>query len=313
MRNVKVRKVSLNTAMYDYIKNIVPRERLLFDEPMSNHTTFKVGGEADCMILIEKEEEILNLIPFFQKIEQDYFILGNGSNLLVGDKGYRGVVLKLGDGMKQITVEKNRIHVQAGALLSQTAAAARDAGLTGMEFAAGIPGSIGGAIVMNAGAYDGEMKQIVESVKVMNNDGEIMVLDNDTMEFGYRTSIIKNRPFVVLEVVLQLKQGDKEKIQTRMDELAELRRSKQPLNYASAGSTFKRPEGYFAGKLIMDAGLRGYQVGGAQVSEKHCGFVINKENATAADVKQLMQDVTDKVMRQYGVTLEPEVKMIGEF
>ncbi|MBO5208709.1 MAG: UDP-N-acetylmuramate dehydrogenase [Lachnospiraceae bacterium] len=312
-RNVKVRKVSLNTEMYDYIKNIVPRERLLFDEPMSNHTTFRVGGEADCMILIEKEEELLKLIPFFLKIEQDYFVLGNGSNLLVGDKGYRGIVLKLGDGMNQITVEENHIHVQAGALLSQTAAAARDAGLTGMEFAAGIPGSIGGAIVMNAGAYDGEMKQIVESVKVMNNEGEIMVLDNDTMEFGYRTSIIKNRPFVVLEVVLKLQPGDKEAIQAKMDDLAEQRRSKQPLNYPSAGSTFKRPEGHFAGKLIMEANMRGFRIGGAQVSEKHCGFIVNTGKATAADIKEVIEEVQMKVKERFHVTLEPEVIFLGEF
>ncbi len=305
--------MELNTAMYDYIKNIVPRERLLFHEPMSKHTTFKVGGEADCMILIEKEEEILKLIPFFEKIEQDYFILGNGSNLLVGDKGYRGIVLKLGDGMKQITIEENCLRVQAGALLSQTAAAARDASLTGLEFAAGIPGSIGGAIVMNAGAYDGEMKQIVESVKVMNHDGEILVLDNDTMEFGYRTSIIKDRPFVVLEVVLKLQPGNREKIQTRMDELAELRRSKQPLNYASAGSTFKRPEGQFAGKLIMEANMRGFRIGGAQVSEKHCGFVVNTGKATAEDVKEVIEEVQLKVKERFHVTLEPEVIFLGDF
>ncbi|MBQ6807487.1 MAG: UDP-N-acetylmuramate dehydrogenase [Lachnospiraceae bacterium] len=299
--------------MYDYIKSIVPRERLLFDEPMSNHTTFRVGGEADCMILIEEEDELLKLIPFFRKIEQDYFVLGNGSNLLVGDKGYRGIVLKLGEGMKQIIVEENCIHVQAGALLSATAVVARDAGLTGMEFAAGIPGSVGGAIVMNAGAYDGEMKQIVESVKVMNQEGEIMVLDNDTMEFGYRTSIIKNRPFVVLEVVLQLQTGDKDEIQAKMDELAEKRRSKQPLNYPSAGSTFKRPEGHFAGKLIMEANMRGFRIGGAQVSEKHCGFVVNTGKATAADIKEVIEEVQTRVKERFHVTLEPEVIFLGEF
>lgn len=305
--------MELNTAMYDHIKSIVPRERLLFDEPMSKHTTFQVGGEADCMILIEKEEEILQLIPFFEKIEQDYFILGNGSNLLVGDKGYRGIVLKLGNGMKQITQEGNCLRVQAGALLSQAAAAARDASLTGMEFAAGIPGSMGGAIVMNAGAYDGEMKQIVESVKVMNREGEIMILDNDTMEFGYRTSIIKDRPFVVLEAVLKLQPGDKEKIQTRMEELAELRRSKQPLNYASAGSTFKRPEGGFAGKLIMEANMRGFRIGGAQVSEKHCGFIINTGKATAEDIKEVIEEVQLKVKERFHVSLEPEVIFLGDF
>lgn len=299
--------------MYDYIKSIIPRERLLFDEPMSRHTTFKVGGEADCMLLIEKEEELLTLIPFFQKIEQDYFILGNGSNLLVGDKGYRGVVLKLCGSMKQITVEENRIRVQAGALLSQTAAVARDAGLSGMEFAAGIPGSVGGAIVMNAGAYGGEMKQIAESVKVMNPEGEILILDNDTMEFGYRTSIMKGRPFVVLEVVFRLKPGKKEEIQKKMDELAEERRSKQPLNFPSAGSTFKRPEGHFAGQLIMEANMRGFRIGGAQVSEKHCGFIVNTGKATAEDIKEVIEEVQLRVKERFRVTLEPEIVFLGEF
>lgn len=299
--------------MYDYIKSIIPRERLLFDEPMSRHTTFKVGGEADCMLLIEKEEELIKLIPFFQKIEQDYFVLGNGSNLLVGDKGYRGIVLKLGDGMKQITVEGNHIRVQAGALLSQTAAAARDAGLTGMEFAAGIPGSVGGAVVMNAGAYEGEMKQIVESVKVMDLTGEILILDNDTMEFGYRTSIMKDRPFVVLETVLQLQPGEKEEIQKKMDELAELRRSKQPLNFPSAGSTFKRPEGHFAGQLIMEANMRGFRIGGAQVSEKHCGFIVNTGKATAEDIKEVIEEVQIRVKERFHIMLEPEIIFLGEF
>ncbi|MDD6810480.1 MAG: UDP-N-acetylmuramate dehydrogenase [Lachnospiraceae bacterium] len=299
--------------MYDYIKSIIPRERLLFDEPMSRHTTFKVGGEADCMLLIEKEEELIKLIPYFQKIEQDYFVLGNGSNLLVGDKGYRGIVLKLGDGMKQITVEGNHIRVQAGALLSQTAAAARDAGLTGMEFAAGIPGSVGGAVVMNAGAYEGEMKQIVESVKVMDLTGEILILDNDTMEFGYRTSIMKDRPFVVLETVLQLQPGEKEEIQKKMDELAELRRSKQPLNFPSAGSTFKRPEGHFAGQLIMEANMRGFRIGGAQVSEKHCGFIVNTGKATAEDIKEVIEEVQIRVKERFHIMLEPEIIFLGEF
>ncbi|MBD5457458.1 MAG: UDP-N-acetylmuramate dehydrogenase, partial [Lachnospiraceae bacterium] len=261
--------------MYGNIENIIPKERMLFDEPMSRHTTFRVGGPAECMVLIEQEEELLKLVPYLNQIEQDYFILGNGSNLLVGDKGYRGIVIKLGEGMNRITVDGDHIYVQAGALLSQAAAAARDAGLSGMEFAAGIPGSVGGGVVMNAGAYDGEMKQITESVKVMDQEGKILVLDNDTMEFGYRTSIIKNRPFIVLEVVLRMQAGQRDKIQAKMDELMAKRQSKQPLNYPSAGSTFKRPEGYFAGKLIMDAGMRGYRIGDAQVSDKHCGFVVN--------------------------------------
>ena len=305
--------MSLGTSMYDYIKNIIPKDRVLFNEPMSRHTTFKVGGEAECMVLIEKEEELIELVPYLNQVDQEYFILGNGSNLLVGDKGYRGIIISLGAGMNKIEVKDNRIIAQSGALLTQTAVVARDAELTGMEFAVGIPGSVGGGIVMNAGAYDGEMKQITESVKVMDKEGKILILDNDTMEFGYRTSIIKNRPFIVLEVVLRLQKGNKEEIRKKMEELMEKRRSKQPINFPSAGSTFKRPEGYFAGKLIMDAGLRGYSIGGARVSDKHCGFVINTGTATAADIKEVIEEVQEKVRERFQVTLEPEVIFLGEF
>lgn len=299
--------------MYEFIENIIPKERIFFEEPMSRHTTFRVGGAAECMILIEQEEELLKLIPYLNQIEEDYFILGNGSNLLVGDKGYRGVIIKLGEGMDRITVDGERILVQAGALLSKTAAVARDAELSGMEFAAGIPGSIGGGVVMNAGAYDGEMKQITESVKVMDKEGNILVLDNDTMEFGYRTSIIKNRPFIVLEVVLRMRAGKKDEIQAKMNELMAKRQSRQPLNYPSAGSTFKRPEGYFAGKLIMDAGMRGYRIGDAQVSEKHCGFIVNIGNASAADVREVIEEVQEKVKERFHVRLEPEIIFLGDF
>ena len=305
--------MSLNRSMYEFIKNIIPKERIFFDEPMSAHTTFRIGGAAECMVLIEQEEELLKLVPYLNQIEENYFILGNGSNLLVGDKGYRGVIIKLGEGMNRISVDGNRIHAQAGALLSKTAAAARDAELSGMEVAAGIPGSIGGGVVMNAGAYDGEMKQITESVKVMDKEGKIMVLDNDTMEFGYRTSIIKNRPFIVLEVTLRMQPGNKDEIQSKMKELMEKRQSRQPLNYPSAGSTFKRPEGYFAGKLIMDAGLRGYRIGDAQVSDKHCGFVVNIGNASAADVKEVIEEVQERVKDRFHVRLEPEVIFLGDF
>lgn len=305
--------MSTNTSIYEYIEKIIPKERMLFEEPMSRHTTFQVGGEAECILLIEQEEELLKLIPYLNQIEQNYFILGNGSNLLVGDKGYRGIIIKLGEGMNRITVEENRIRAQAGALLSQVAAAARDAGLSGLEFAAGIPGSVGGGVVMNAGAYGSEMQQITESVKVMDKEGKILILDNDTMEFGYRTSIIKSRPFIVLEVTLRMQPGIKEEIQETMDELMEKRRSKQPLNYPSAGSTFKRPEGYFAGKLIMEAGMRGYRIGGAQVSNKHCGFVVNMGNATAADVREVIEEVQEKVKERFHISLEPEVIFLGDF
>lgn len=305
--------MSLGISMYDYIESIIPKDRVLFEEPMNKHTTFRVGGEAECMIQIEKEEELIKLIPYLNQVGQEYFILGNGSNLLVGDKGYRGIIIHIGEGMNEIKIEDNRIFVQAGALLAQTAIAARDAGLSGLEFAAGIPGSVGGGIVMNAGAYDSEMKQITESVKVMDKEGKILILDNDTMEFGYRTSIIKNRPFIVLETVLRLQEGRKEEIGQKMDELMEKRRSKQPLGFPSAGSTFKRPEGYFAGKLIMDAGMRGYSIGGARVSDKHCGFIINTGTATAADIKEVIEEVQERVKERFQVTLEPEVVFLGDF
>lgn len=299
--------------MYEYIKTVIPQERVLFHEPMSKHTTFRVGGEADCLIMIQDEEELAKLVPYLHRIEQEYFILGNGSNLLVGDKGYRGIVLKLGEQMEQIHVEDTRITAKAGALLSQTAVAAKENSLTGLEFAAGIPGSIGGGVVMNAGAYGGEMKMVVESVRGMDREGQILTLDNDTMEFGYRTSAIKYRPIIVLEVVLQLAKGDRDKIRDRMDELAQLRRSKQPLEYPSAGSTFKRPEGYYAGKLIMDAGMRGYRIGGAQVSNKHCGFIINTGKATAADIREVIEEVQERVKERFHVSLEPEVVFLGDF
>lgn len=299
--------------MYDYIKTIIPEERILFHEPMSKHTTFRVGGEADCLIMIHEEQELTRLIRYLNQIEEAYFIVGNGSNLLVGDKGYRGVVLKLDGPMGEVETKGTVIRAGAGALLSKVAAQAKEHGLCGMEFAAGIPGSIGGAVVMNAGAYGGEMKQVVVSVRGLDKEGEILTLDNDTMEFGYRSSAIRNRPIIVLEVMLQLAAGDAEEIGMRMEELAAQRRSKQPLEYPSAGSTFKRPEGYFAGKLIMDAGLRGYRIGGAQVSEKHCGFVVNRGGATAADIREVIEEVQERVRDRFHVTLEPEIVFLGEF
>ena len=303
----------MSASMYDYIRTIVPEERLLFHEPMNRHTTFRVGGEAECMAVVETQDELSQLVSYLGRIEQEYFVLGNGSNLLVGDKGYRGIVVKLGPQLSAVRVEQDHIAAGAGALLSQVAFAARDAGLSGMEFAAGIPGSIGGGIVMNAGAYGGEMKQIVKMVRVMDKEGEILTLDNDTMEFGYRTSIIRNRPFIVLGVVLKLTPGNRDEISAKMEELMKQRKSKQPLEYPSAGCTFKRPEGYYAGKLIMDAGLRGYRIGGAQVSEKHCGFVINSGGASAADIREVIEEVQERVRDRFHVRLEPEVIFLGDF
>ena len=303
----------MSVSIFDYIEKIVPKENILFDEPMSRHTTFRVGGPAKCLIKISNKEQLKKLVPYLHITGQKYFTSGNGSNLLVGDKGYSGIVVKLEDGKGSVTVEGERMKVSAGTLLARAAAEAKEHSLSGMEFASGIPGTIGGAVVMNAGAYGGEMKQIVESVEVMNREGEILVLDNDTMEFGYRTSVIKSRPFIILETALVLKKGDKEEISRKMEELAKQRREKQPLEYASAGSTFKRPEGYFAGKLIMDAGLRGFTIGGARVSEKHCGFIINSGNATAADIRDVIEEVQQCVKAKFGVTLEQEVIYLGDF
>ena len=303
----------ISSAIYEFIRAYVPEEDILPDEPMSRHTTFRVGGEAQCLIRISNVKQLQKLIPYFRQVEVPYFVLGNGSNLLVSDKGYEGVILQIGNKMNTITAEGTRIVAQAGALLSQVARNALENVLTGFEFASGIPGSIGGGVVMNAGAYGGEMKQVVESVLVMDTQGEILELSGDSMEFGYRTSIIKNRPFLVLEVRLKLAQGEMESIAATMEELAIKRREKQPLEYASAGSTFKRPEGYFAGKLIMDAGLRGYSIGGARVSEKHCGFVVNTGKASAADVAEVIREVQERVKDKFGVSLETEVIFLGDF
>ena len=292
---------------------LLGEKKVLTDELMSRHTTFKIGGAADYFLQPTSIQEIAEILKVCKEENVPYFVLGNGSNLLVSDKGYRGVIIQLFRNMNEIEVKETEIRAAAGALLSGIAAAAKNASLTGFEFAGGIPGTLGGAVVMNAGAYGGEMKDVLKEVTVMTKEGEILTLPAEKLELGYRTSIIKKEEYLVLEAVLTLKEGDQEEIKARMRELTEQRVSKQPLEYPSAGSTFKRPEGYFAGKLIMDSGLRGYRVGGAQVAEKHCGFVINAGNATAADVVQLMNDVSRIVEEKFGVTLEPEVKFLGEF
>lgn len=300
-------------AVYEYIRANVPEEDILTEEPMSRHTTFRIGGEAACFIRISSEEQLRKLIPYFENVGVEYFVLGKGSNLLVGDKGYPGVILQISDACQQIEAEENRLQVQAGAALSKVALFAMERGLEGLEFAAGIPGTIGGGVVMNAGAYGGEMKQVVESVRVLSSEGEILTLDNDTMEFGYRTSIIRNRNFTVLSVTFRLREGNREEIRARIEDFQKRRMEKQPLNYPSAGSTFKRPEGYFAGKLIMDAGLRGFQIGDARVSDKHCGFVVNVGKATARDVTDVIEEVQERVRERFGVSLEREVIYLGEF
>lgn len=293
--------------------DLLGEKNVLVNEPMSRHTTFRIGGPADYFLCPESVGQVGEILKICGEYDLPYFILGNGSNLLVSDEGYRGVIIQIYRNMNAIEVQGTKIRAQAGALLSGIAAAAKNASLTGFEFAGGIPGTLGGAVVMNAGAYGGEMKDVLLEVTVLNKDGKILTVPAEQLEMGYRTSLVKTAGYIVLEAVVALREGDQEAIKEQMKDLAFRRSSKQPLEFPSAGSTFKRPEGYFAGKLIMDSGLAGYRVGGAQVSEKHCGFVINAGDATAKDVRKLMADVSDRVYEKFGVRLEPEVKFLGDF
>lgn len=303
----------MQREFYDRLIDILGPEAVLVDEPMKKHTTFRIGGPADYYVLPKTIEEVKKVTTLCKESEIPYYVLGNGSNLLVSDEGYRGVIIQLYRNMNQIEVEGTTIRAQVGALLSQIAGEALRHSLTGFEFAAGIPGTLGGAVVMNAGAYGGEMKDVLQEVTALSKEGEVKVLTREELDLGYRTSVIGREGYIALEAVIALKDGQEDEIRSTMEDLKERRTTKQPLEYPSAGSTFKRPEGYFAGKLIQDTGLRGFSVGGAQVSEKHCGFVINKDNATAKDVIELMREVSDRVEAKFGVPLEPEVKKLGDF
>lgn len=301
-------------GLHEELCGILGSENVLKDELMKEHTTFRVGGPADWLVTPTEEEQIREVVNLLRTENVPYYVMGNGSNLLVGDKGYRGVIIQLGKNLSQIRMtEEGVLYAQAGALLSKIAAEALAQSLTGFEFASGIPGTLGGAVMMNAGAYGGEMKHVLKDALALTANGELRVLPVEQMALGYRTSIFAQNGDIVLSAQIRLQEGSTEEIRAYMDELKEKRITKQPLEYPSAGSTFKRPEGYFAGKLIEDTGLRGFQVGGAQVSEKHCGFVINKEQATAADILSLIEQVSDRVEAKFGVRLEPEVKRIGEF
>jgi UDP-N-acetylmuramate dehydrogenase len=297
----------------DALMNICGRENVYRDEPMMKHTSFRIGGPADWFVSPETTGALSETIQFLKAGSVPYFILGNGSNLLVSDDGYRGVVIQIGKNMSDIVVSGTNVRAEAGALLSTVASRAAAASLTGMEFAGGIPGSIGGACVMNAGAYGGEMKDILTSVIALFEDGSVRKVPCGELMLGYRSSALMRNGAIVLEAELSLTEGDIGEIRATMDDLRERRVSKQPLDLPSAGSTFKRPEGYFAGKLIMDSGLRGYAVGGAQVSEKHCGFVVNRGGATADDVMTLIRHIQKTVLKNFGVELVPEVRFLGEF
>ena len=285
---------------------------ILFDEPMKNHTSFKIGGPADVMIIPKTEKEIIESVRFCRDNDIKHFIMGNGTNLLVKDSGIRGVVIKIGNGFDKIDIIDDRVICQSGALLSVIAKNSLRHSLTGFEFASGIPGTIGGAITMNAGAYGGEMKDIVTKVKALDKNNNIVELSNEDMNFRYRKSSVVDEGLIVLGAEVKLSRGDYSLIEEKMKDLTFRRNSKQPLEFPSGGSTFKRPVGYFAGKLIDDAGLRGLRFGDAKVSEKHCGFVINVGHATFQDVYTLINTVQKIVNDNFDVVLEPEIKIIGD-
>lgn len=293
------------------LQEIVDRDCIKYDEPMKNHTSFKVGGPVDILVIPNKIEQVERVIESCKKHKINYFVMGNGSNLIVRDGGFRGVVIKL-TAINSIMIDGNIVKAEAGVLLSTLSKEILRSSLKGFEFASGIPGTVGGAAAMNAGAYGPEIKDILESALVLDNDGNIISLSNKEMDFSYRSSIVQKKNYIVLEATFKLEEGNYDEIKNRMDELNKRRVDKQPLNYPSAGSTFKRPEGHFAGKLIEDSGLKGKAIGGACVSEKHANFIINYNNATASDVLGLINFVKETIKENYGVTLEPEVKIIGE-
>ena len=304
----------VNDRTIRLISEIVSPSKVRTDEPMSRHTTFRIGGKADLLVEPSEMNQAEAVLKLLRQMELPYLVIGNGSNLLVGDKGIRGVVVKLGNEFSAHDIEGEVITAQSGLKLSRLAKFALGNALTGLEFAAGIPGTVGGAVFMNAGAYGGEMQQVVTEVTFLDEQGIRRTIAGEECEFGYRTSIFSKMPdCVILGCKMKLKAGDADTIRATMEDLAERRTSKQPLNYPSAGSTFKRPEGYFAGKLIQDAGLMGFRIGGACVSEKHAGFVVNDQGATAADVRELIEAVQIKVEEKFGVRLEPEVRFVGEF
>ncbi|MDD6072162.1 MAG: UDP-N-acetylmuramate dehydrogenase [Clostridiales bacterium] len=301
----------MNQEFINELNAVIGKENIRLEEPMAKHTTFQIGGPAQVFVTPKTVKEIQQIVRICNAKEVPFFVLGNGSNLLVSDQGMDGVVIQLYRNFSDFQIEGNIVTAQAGTMLAAIGNAAREASLTGFEFASGIPGTLGGAVMMNAGAYGGEMKDIIKTVQLMDLEGNVLEKTCAEMDFGYRHSIIEDEQFIVLGAVLELTEGNREAISLRMKELSEARREKQPLEFPSAGSTFKRPEGYFAGKLIMEANLCGYRVGGAQISEKHCGFVVNRGGATAEDVLNLIRDVQDKVYETFQVKLEPEVKLVG--
>ena len=300
----------MNKSLENRLKLIAGDSNVRCDEPMSSHCTFRAGGTAKYYVIPDEYKKVRDVLRLCVEENIPYYVIGNGSNLLVQDDGFDGVIIEIDSALAKIEINGNEIVAKAGAKLSKIAVKALNESLTGFEFAHGIPGNLGGAVTMNAGAYGGEMKDVLKWVKVLDNNGEMKTLKAEELELGYRTSIIVKEKMIVLEACIELDEGNRIEIEMHMNELMAKRKERQPLEYPSAGSTFKRPEGYFAGKLIQDAGLKGYRVGGAMVSEKHSGFVINYDNATATDIINLMKDVRKKVYEEFQVTLEPEVKIL---
>ena len=333
MIEVLKEEYDLNVKFYEKLIQILKESQILVEEPLANHTTFQIGGPAQFLLLPENVSQVKQSVKICQEEGMPFYVLGNGSNLLVSDKGYDGTVLKLGQAFNQVTIEeeleedsetiamdckkikmkKYIVRAQSGVLLSKLANEIAEYGLKGFEFAAGIPGTLGGAVNMNAGAYDGEINNSIASATVLDQEGNIFELNKEELKLGYRRSIIQDNNYIVLDASFRFSKGNIDEIREKINDLNARRRDKQPLEYPSAGSTFKRPVGHYAGKLIMDAGLRGYQVGNAQISEKHCGFVINKGGATAIEVRALIADVIQIVNDKFGVVLEPEVKLLGDF
>lgn len=281
------------------------------DEKLSEYVNFKVGGPADILLIPNSKEQVIKSIKICKENNIPFYLIGNGSNILVRDGGFRGVVLSLKN-VKNIYVDGEKIEAECGVMLKEVSDKAIENSLTGFEFACGIPGTIGGAVFMNAGAYDGEISKVIESAEVIDGNCNIIRLSREELDFGYRSSLVMKKGYTVLSAVFKLEKGQVKTIKELIEDLTNKRESKQPLEYPSAGSTFKRPTGYFAGKLIQDAGLKGYSIGGAAVSEKHSGFVINKGNATAKDITDLIKHIQDEVKKQFGVDLHPEVRIIGE-
>lgn len=297
---------------FEMLKNIDPQCEIKINETLNNHTTFKIGGPADVLVIPSKVEGVQTAIELCQEAGISYVVLGNGSNVLVTDKGIRGMVIKISEPMSHVEISDESVQVEAGILLSSLAHILKDSGLKGMEFASGIPGTLGGAIFMNAGAYGGEMKDVVEWVDALTPEGEIKRFTKETSDFGYRTSIYKKEAYTVLRCGLKLEKGSVSEIKETIDDLTCRRVSKQPLDLPSAGSTFKRPEGHYAGQLIEEAGLRGVRFGDAQVSQKHCGFIVNRGQATCRDVLKLIEIIQKVVLDHSGVKLEREVQILGE-